>query len=296
MATKYFENEAHHSFWSVHVEAWQRSGLSRRRYCRDHGLSKEVFARWLRHLIDMKALKLRDELRRREAREHRGKRHFPSSTDKRCKAVQAFWAMHVEAMTWSGLSIRAYAKAHGLSKYSLRRWRNLIEANAVEIDWRAQLHPSARAKISSGLSSAAKGFPQENSLTDTPEADPESDRRANRRRFTDDEKLAIALESERPGVSVAEVCRRHGIVTSMVFRWRVQFGFAQRKRTKLATVTLSDQATGSLPAPLVLHDLLPPPAGMIAVELPDGRCVFASAESNPDDVRKHIADQEDGSC
>ena len=39
-------------------------------------------------------------------------------------------------------------------------------------------------------------------------------------------------------MSVAEVCRRHRIVTSMVFRWRVQFGFTGKKAAKLATVTL----------------------------------------------------------
>lgn len=86
-------------------------------------------------------------------------------------------------------------------------------------------------------------------------------------------------------MSVAEVCRRHDIVTSIVFRWRVQFGFGQKKRTKLAAVVLPDDETGASSAPLVLNDLLAPPAGMIAVELPDGRRVFASAESNPDDVR-----------
>lgn len=77
----------------------------------------------------------------------------------------------------------------------MRRRRNLIEANAVEIDWRALLHPSARAQISTSASSAAKELPQENYLTDTSETDPEGVRRANRRRFTDEEKLAIALES-----------------------------------------------------------------------------------------------------
>ncbi|WP_352972577.1 transposase [Mesorhizobium sp. M0954] len=30
-------------------------------------------------------------------------------------------------------------------------------------------------------------------------------------------------ETEKPGVSVAEVCRRHGVATSTAFRWRVEF-------------------------------------------------------------------------
>ena len=36
-------------------------------------------------------------------------------------------------------------------------------------------------------------------------------------------------ETEKPGVSVAQVCRRHGIATSMVFRWRVEFGLIAQK-------------------------------------------------------------------
>ena len=31
-----------------HVEAWERSGLSRSAYCRLHGLNKTTFSRWVR--------------------------------------------------------------------------------------------------------------------------------------------------------------------------------------------------------------------------------------------------------
>jgi transposase-like protein len=117
----------------------------------------------------------------------------------------------------------------------------------VEIDWRAHLHPSARPIISTGASSAAKDGSPESDLTAARDAEPPHDGRSNRRNFTDDEKLAVVLESEQPGVSVAEICRRHGIVTSMVFRWRVQFGFASKKPTKLATVTGDGTAGAVLP-------------------------------------------------
>lgn len=144
--------------------------------------------------------------------------------------------MHVEAMNWSGMGLQAYACAHGISRYSLRRWRDLIDANEVQIDWRTHVHPSALPQISSGLSSAAKGAAAEQRLTAGPISDPPSDGRANRRRFTDEEKLAIV--SEFPGTTAAEICRRHGIVTSMLFRWRVQYGFSKRPAAKLATVTV----------------------------------------------------------
>ncbi|WP_409362811.1 IS66 family insertion sequence element accessory protein TnpA [Bradyrhizobium diazoefficiens] len=65
----------------------------------------------------------------------------------RCRAVQAIWAMHVEAMQLCGLSMQAYARAHGISQHTLRRWRDLIDANEVEIDWRTHLHPGARPLV-----------------------------------------------------------------------------------------------------------------------------------------------------
>ncbi|MGB6176380.1 MAG: transposase [Methylocella sp.] len=60
----------------------------------------------------------------------------------------------------------------------------------------------------------------------------------------DEEKLAIVLETEQPGVSVATVCRHHDIATSMVFRWRIQFGFCEKKRVKLAAAKLVDGQAG----------------------------------------------------
>ncbi|MGY3080210.1 transposase-like protein [Bradyrhizobium sp. LM6.10] len=288
MGTEYFKNEALRSFWSVHVEAWRRSGLSKRKYCRQHRLSGSTFDRWLRHLIDAETLKVRAELRREERRERLRKKRSPVSKDQRCRAVQAFWAMHVEAMRWCGMGMQAYARAHGISQHSLRRWRDLIDANEVEIDWRTHLHPSARPLISTSASSAAKESITGTRLTDAPTADPPSDGRANRRRFSDEEKLAIVRESEQPGATAADVCRRHGIVSSMLFRWRVQFGFGKRPRAKLVAVNVTGAQSGTL----VLNDLLQPPDGMTVVELDDGRRVFALINCGPEAVRRHVAERE----
>lgn len=108
------------------------------------------------------------------------------SISKRSIAVQAFSAMHVEAMTWS--TAMHYAAAHRISANSLRRWRDLLESGELEVDWRARLHPSACTKISS----AAKTETLETIPTDPPK----SEQRANWRSFTDDEKLAIVMETE----------------------------------------------------------------------------------------------------
>ncbi|MFB6452177.1 IS66-like element accessory protein TnpA [Bradyrhizobium tunisiense] len=125
-------------------------------------------------------------------------------------------------------------------------------------------------------------------MTDALTANLSSDGRANRRRFSDEEKLAIVRESEHPGASAAQVCRRHGIVSSMLFRWRVQFGFGKRARAELVAV----KVTGAQSGTLVLNDLLQPPDGMTVVELDDGRRVFAPMGSDPDAVRRHVIEQE----
>lgn len=200
--------------------------------------------------------------------------------------------MHVEAMTWSGMPLQTYAKAHRLSTFCLRKWRDLIGSGEVAIDWRAHLHPSARPTISSDASSAAKDSPADSTLTAASSDTPPGDRRSNRRSFTDEEKLAIVLEAEQPGASVAAVCRRHDIVTSMVFRWRAKFGFGAGERPELAPVRLIDGVSGTSSAPVVLRHLLQPANGMKVVELGDGRHVFAPIGSDPEAVRKHVVEQE----
>jgi transposase-like protein len=286
---KRYENRARQTWWSVHIEAWRKSGLSRRSYCRQHRLDQGTFARWLSALVDVETLRIQAELKREE---RRLRRPLKLSTDTRNRAVQAFWAMHVEAMTWSGVSMRAHAKAHGISHHCLRRWRDLIDGNEVEIDWRAQLHPSARAQISTSAKGSAKGTDTESVLTSPTVSGPETPAKPTRRNFSAEEKLAIVLEVDRTGETVSSVARRHRIVTSVLFRWRAELGFGKPKRSRLARVEVANEASGASSPPLVLHDLLQTPDGMAVVELPDGRRVFAPADADPDVVRRHIADRE----
>ena len=92
-----------------------------------------------------------------------------------------------------------------------------------------------------------------------------------RRFFSDEDKLAIVRETEQPAVTVSGIARKHGIVTGLLFRWRVAFGVAQKKCARLASVALADDKA----AARVLRDLVQPPEGMMAGDLPDGRRVFA---------------------
>ena len=172
--------------------------------------------------------------RRQPKRPNRPPRYrYSVRTDSGPIALRAFWSMHVEAMNWSGMGLAEYAAALGLSPHALRIWRDRLEESGDEMDWRSLLHPSARAQLSSAANCARRKYRL------TPEA---VDGRSNRRRFSDEQKRAIVQETEKPGVSVAQVCRRHGIATSMVFRWRVEFGLTARKAPQLATVALADSA------------------------------------------------------
>ena len=218
MATKHFENAARREWWAVHIEAWQRSGQSQRRYCRTHRLTDTTFTRWLRAIADAEVAKIRAQNARILAETEHDER-------RRRRKGRRFKLQ--------------YAAAAKLSKHSLRRWRDLLDSSEVAIDWRARLYPSARPKIGSGVSSAAKDPSVEAELTGPPTAGPQFDRRSNRRSFSDEQKLAIVMESEAPGVSVAAVCWRHDISTSMVFRLRIQFGFGAEQPARLVSVAVA---------------------------------------------------------
>lgn len=299
MGSKHFQNKARREWWSIHIEAWRRSGLSRKAYCRRHRLTEGTFTRWLKVLAGEEAarklVEYQEELRRekrREAREKglrkRRRKAFGIFTDLRNRAMQAFWAMHVEAMNWSGMGVREYAAALSLSPYSLRTWRDRLDQGEVEIDWRAHLHPSARPVVST----SAKESASESSLTGAANEIPQAPAPPARRFFSDEQKLAIVRETEQPGATVSGVARKHGIHTGLLFRWRVEFGVAQKKRAKLVPVALPDDMG---PACL-LRDLVQPPEGMMAVELADGRRVFAPKDSDSDVVRARAASGEITSC
>jgi transposase-like protein len=110
-----------------------------------------------------------------------------------------------------------------------------------------------------------------------------------------EQKRATVQETEKPGVSVPQICRRHGVTTSMVFRWRIHFGLTARKTPRLATVALADGAANEPPALAALRDLVRPPDGTMAIELDDRRRVFVPAGSNPAAVKLQLAKGETSS-
>ena len=204
---------------------------------------------------------------------------YGARTDTGPIALRAFWGMHVEAMNWSDMGHAEYAAALGLSPHALRIWRDRLEESGDEMDWRSLLHPSARAQLSSAANCTRRKY----RLTSQA-----ADGRSNRRRFSDEQKRAMVQETEKPGVAVAQVCRRHGIATSLLFRWRVQFGLTARKAPRLATVALADGAANEVPALAALRDLVRPPDGMMMIELEDGRRVFAPAGISPAELKRQL--------
>ena len=146
-------------------------------------------------------------------------------------ALQAFWGMHVEAMNFSGMGHAGYATALDLSPHSLRIWRDRLEQSGNEMDWQSLLHPSARAQ----LSSAANCMWRKCRLVSggRPVKPAPLQRRA---------KAGDDAGDREADAAVAVVCRRHGMATNQLFRWRVQFGLTARKMPQLATVALADGA------------------------------------------------------
>ncbi len=55
-------------------------------------------------------------------------------------------------------------------------------------------------------------------------------RRATRRQFSAEEKIPIVLEGLRGEDSIAELCRREGIVQNLYDRWSTEFLEAGKKR------------------------------------------------------------------
>jgi transposase-like protein len=203
--------------------------------------------------------------------------------------------MHVEGLNWSGMSAGEYASALLLSPWALRKWRARFDDGEVAIDWRAHLHPSARPRLSTRTSDSTKEQPAESLLTTTPELEPASPAAGPRRNFTDAEKHAVVLETERPGVTVSQVARAHGIAPSILFRWRAALGFGKGKSASLVAVRIADGRgiCDADAAAAVLKNVLAIPPGAVAVELADGRRVFAPPGSDPEAVRRYIAKQEE---
>ena len=123
-------------------------------------------------------------------------------------------------------------------------------------------------------------------MTSALKSDPAPSDRKHRRIFTDADKRAIVLETETarcnglPGGPRAWA--RHYRPLSMARGAMLR----QKQTRKSGDCHCRRRTARDITAPIVLHDLLQPPDGMTAVELDDGRRVFAPIGSNPETVRE----------
>lgn len=285
MASKRYQNRGLRTYWAVHIEAWRLSGLSRAAYCGEHQLKSAVFGNWLKKIGDADALQHKPSSKRKPPPRR-------STSEVRNRAVQAFWAMHVEAHLWSGLTAAEYASAHRLTPSSLRQWRQRLDEDPLGIDWRELVHPSARPYVGPRRSTSAKAPALESGLTDATRTLRDGDGRSSRRTFSDEQRRAIVAETQLPGATVSAVARNHGVVTSMVFRWRAQMGLGQDERARLARVRLVGDGLKAAGQAVTAGIPLPIPEGAVAVDLGDGRRVFAPPGSDPDEVRRYVAQRE----
>ena len=69
-----------------------------------------------------------------------------------------------------------------------------------------------------------------------PEAIVRDIRRNTRRKYSTEEKIRIVLEGLKGEVSIAELCRREGIVSNLYYRWSKDFLEAGKKRLAGDTV------------------------------------------------------------
>ena len=226
MDLKRFENTAHQSYWSVHIEAWRQSGVSRTRYCRDHGLNRHTFGSWVIYLMGRDEARKHEEyqadLRREQSRRNLEKGRsskrqcvrFEARTDTRSRAVQAFWAMHLEALNWSGMSLSPVRVALNLSGMPCKNGaRGMKMANWKSTGGHSFIPLPVRA-----LEIVLSTNVAETALTA---------RVAETARGAASSATNRSSRSHVKATSRAPVCPpppgSNGIVTGLLFRWRVEF-------------------------------------------------------------------------
>jgi transposase len=94
-------------------------------------------------------------------------------------------------------------------------------------------------------------------------------RRERHRRWRPDEKLRIVQETLRPGAVIADVARRHGIGSGLLYTWRKEM--LATTMAGLVPVEVQAEAPLEAPAPVPAASVRQKSAsGRIEIEFPDG--------------------------
>ena len=115
--------------------------------------------------------------------------------------------------------------------------------------------------------------------------------RERRRQWSTADKLRIVAETHEPGVRVCDVAARHGLCQSLVFAWRRQVREGLLAEPGMPVF----MPVQMLEAPAAQSQQAPAPAparqsaGLIEIELGDGRQVRVGADVNQAALRRVLA-------
>ena len=115
-----------------------------------------------------------------------------------------------------------------------------------------------------------------------------------RRRWSTEQKQAIAAKSFEPGVSSMDVAREYGISSGLISTWRKALLAAQPNSTdavgQFARVQIAtpQQAKASLDPPTRTEPRSRPPS-LIEIVLPDGIVMRMDAQIDPRSLRRVLA-------
>ena len=119
--------------------------------------------------------------------------------------------------------------------------------------------------------------------------------RERRRQWSTADKLRIVAETHEPGVRVCHVAARHGLCESLLFAWRrqVREGLLAEPEMPVFMPVQMLEIPASAPAPATQSQPVPAPArqpaGLIEIELGDGRQVRVGADVNQAALRRVLA-------
>ena len=115
--------------------------------------------------------------------------------------------------------------------------------------------------------------------------------RERRRQWSTADKLRIVAETHEPGVRVCDVAARHGLCQSLVFAWRRQVReglLAEPGMPVFMPVQMFETPASAMqpaPAPAPARQS----AGLIEIELGDGRQVRVGSDVNQAALRRVLA-------
>ena len=145
----------------------------------------------------------------------------------RSEVLRTFWRAHFTTWRASDLNQREYCEAHGLSLKQFGNWRAEFKYDEVVVERKALWRRGARVShaTSHAASHVTKPIVRAPVAPMTPATvAAETSFALRRRTFSRKAKEEIVLETLKPGTTVADVARRYGIATRVLFRWRHDLG------------------------------------------------------------------------